>query len=160
MSKVEILEELPKLTTEERKEILLKLVEQAVRNVCDYRLYILRAINVRRNHAHVLVTAARKPELLLEAFNSYSTRALRKAGAISQAFKPWIRHGSTIYLWKERDVAKAIEYVVLGQGDELFRLDGNYALPDGRATGPPVEPPYLLFTPVGRHQIIRSVKSL
>jgi len=37
--------------------------------------------------------------------------------------KLWARHGSTIYLWKERDVAKAIEYVMLGQGDELFRLD-------------------------------------
>jgi len=24
---------------------------------------------------------------------------------------------------KERDVAKAIEYVLLGQGDELFKLD-------------------------------------
>ena len=32
------------------------------------------------------------------------------------------RHGSTVYLWKERDVAKAIEYVMLGQGEDLFRL--------------------------------------
>ncbi len=31
--------------------------------------------------------------------------------------KPWARHGSTIYLWKERDVEKAVEYVLLGQGD-------------------------------------------
>ena len=37
--------------------------------------------------------------------------------------KPWSRHGSTIYLWKDEDVAKAIEYVVLGQGEEeLVRL--------------------------------------
>jgi len=101
------------------------IVEQAVKEVCDYRRYVLRAINVRTNHVHVVVTAAREPEPLLEAFKSYSTRALRRAGVISQTLKPWIRHGSTIYLWKERDVAKAIEYVMLSQGDELFSLDGN-----------------------------------
>jgi hypothetical protein len=61
----------------------------------------------------------------LDTFKSYSTRALRKAGLISAGIKPWIRHGSTIYLWKERDVAKAIEYVMLGQGDDLFRLDDD-----------------------------------
>jgi REP element-mobilizing transposase RayT len=99
------------------------IVEQAVKEVCDYRRYVLRAINVRTNHVHLVVTAAREPEPLLEAFKSYSTRALRRAGVISPTLKPWIRHGSTIYLWKERDVAKAIEYVMLSQGYELFRLD-------------------------------------
>jgi len=37
--------------------------------------------------------------------------------------KPWARHGNTIYLWKEKHVAKAIEYVIHGQGEEMFRLD-------------------------------------
>jgi len=36
--------------------------------------------------------------------------------------KPWSRHGSTIYLWKDEGVDKGIEYVVLGQGEELVRL--------------------------------------
>jgi hypothetical protein len=95
-------------------------------------------MNVRTNHAHVVVTAACEPESILEAFKSYSTRALRLAKLISQTLKPWIRHGSTAYLWKERDVAKAIEYVALGQGDDLFRLDDDEedALTDGRATAP------------------------
>jgi REP element-mobilizing transposase RayT len=101
------------------------IVEQAVRNVCEHRRYILRGINVRTNHVHIVATAAREPEALLEAFKSYSTRELRKSGVISQTLKPWIRHGSTIYLWKERDVAKAIEYVMLSQGDDLFRLDDD-----------------------------------
>ena len=100
-----------------------KIVEQAVREVCDYRDYILRAINVRTNHVHAVVTAARAPEPVLDAFKSYSTRALRNAKLLSPRIKPWVRHGSTIYLWKERDVAKAIEYVLLGQGDELFSFD-------------------------------------
>jgi Transposase IS200 like len=55
-----------------------KIVEQAVREVCDYRDYILRAINVRTNHVHAVLTAAREPEPILDAFKSYSTRALRK----------------------------------------------------------------------------------
>ena len=48
-----------------------------------------------------------------------------ETGLLSETVKPWARHGSTIYLWKERDVAKAIEYVLLGQGDDLFRLDDD-----------------------------------
>ena len=100
-------------------------VEKAVREVCDHRGYILRAINIRTNHVHTVVTAARKPELVLIAFQAYATRALRKKGLVSQGVKPWARHGSTIYLWKERDVEKAIDYVLFGQGDELFRLDDD-----------------------------------
>ena len=124
----------PPVTLDARKR---SIVEQAVRGVCEHRQYILRVMNVRTNHAHVVVTAACEPESILEAFKSYSTRALRIAKVISQTLKPWIRHGSTVYLWKERDVAKAIEYVMLGQGDDLFRLDDeDDALPNGRATAP------------------------
>ena len=97
-------------------------VKKAVREVCTFRKYLLRAINVSTNHVHSVVSAMTKPEPILDAFKSYSTGALRKAGLISDKTRPWIRHGSTIYLWKERDVAKAIEYVMLEQGDDLFRL--------------------------------------
>jgi len=102
-----------------------KVVEQAVREVCVHRKYFLRAINVRTNHVHTVVTAMVKPESILDAFKSYSTRALRAAKLISESAKPWTRHGSTIYLWKEGDVAKGLEYVLLGQGNDLFRLDDD-----------------------------------
>jgi len=59
-----------------------------------------------------------QPEPILDTFKSYATRAMRKAGVLSVRIRPWARHGSTIYLWKERDVEKAVEYVFLGQGDE------------------------------------------
>ena len=97
-------------------------VEQAVREVCLHRKYRLRAINVRTNHAHSVVSALSDPEPMLDSFKSYSTRALRDAGLLSVHVKPWARHGSTIYLWKERDVEKAVEYVLLGQ-DHEFSLD-------------------------------------
>ena len=97
-------------------------VEQAVREVCLHRRYRLRAINVRSNHAHSIVSALRNPEPILDAFKSYATRALRAAGLLPTSVKPWARHGSTIYLWKERDVEKAVEYVLLGQ-DHEFSFD-------------------------------------
>ncbi|MEP6911722.1 MAG: hypothetical protein ABI923_03145 [bacterium] len=37
-----------------------KVVENAVREVCEHRQYILRAINVRTNHVHTVVAAAIK----------------------------------------------------------------------------------------------------
>src|SRR5437773_2382568 len=64
------------------------IVEQAIREVCDYRRYVLRAINVRTNHVHSVVTALQEPEPLLEAFKSYSTRALLKRGVISHTLNP------------------------------------------------------------------------
>jgi REP element-mobilizing transposase RayT len=100
-----------------------KVVETAVREVCNHRKYLLRAINVRTNHVHTVVSAMQNPEPILNSFKSYSTRALRQAGLLQRTSKPWARHGSTIYLWKEQAVAKAVAYVLLGQGNELFTLD-------------------------------------
>lgn len=94
-------------------------VEKAVREVCLHHKYQLRAINVRTNHVHTVVSAVREPEPILHAFKAYSTRALRRGGLLKVSVKPWARHGSTIYLWKERDIEKAVEYVLLGQDGEL-----------------------------------------
>jgi REP element-mobilizing transposase RayT len=95
-----------------------EVVEKAVREVCRYRGYGLLALNARTNHVHAIVSAARKPEPILEALKAYATRKLREAGLISASTKPWVRHGSTRYLWKERHVEKAMHYVLYGQGDD------------------------------------------
>jgi len=78
------------------------IVADAIREVCTHRKYTLRATNVRSNHAHSVVSVVGPPEPILDAFKSYSTRALRTAGLLSDCVKPWARHGSTIYLWKEK----------------------------------------------------------
>jgi len=80
------------------------------------------AVNARTNHVHVVVSAGCKPEPILDAFKAYATRKLRGMGLISTRTKPWVRHGSTRYLWKERHVEKAIEYVLYGQGDDPLDL--------------------------------------
>ena len=98
-------------------------VEQAIREVCEHRPYTLLAINVRTNHVHTVVSALCKPEPILAAFQAYATRKLREAGLLSRKTKPWARHGSTPYLWKEKHVERAIDYVINGQGDDLPSFD-------------------------------------
>lgn len=94
-------------------------VEKAIREVCEKRGYKLLAINVRTNHVHTVVSAQKKPEPILQAFQAYATRKLREAVLLSRDVKPWARHGSTPYLWKEKHVERAIDYVLYGQGGEL-----------------------------------------
>ena len=67
------------------------------------------------------------PEPILAAFKSYATRALRHAG-LDKNIQPWLRHGSTVYLWTERHVNKGIEYVVLGQ-DHPFAVEPRASAP-------------------------------
>ena len=82
------------------------------------------------------------PEPVLEAFKAYATRALRGAKLMPTKVKPWVRHGGTVYLWKEKDVAKAIEYVFWARGMICFGSAttsdhaSGHALPNGRATAP------------------------
>ncbi|MGH9970978.1 MAG: transposase [Pyrinomonadaceae bacterium] len=98
-------------------------IEDAIREVCVHRGYSLLAFNIRTNHVHTVVSAALKPEPILQAFQAYATRALRRKGLLAPTVKPWSRHGSTRYLWKERHVEKAIDYVLYGQGDDLPTFD-------------------------------------
>ncbi|MCA1602750.1 MAG: transposase [Acidobacteria bacterium] len=100
-----------------------RVVEDAIREVCRHRKYFLWAFNIRTNHVHTVVSAAVKPEPILQAFQAYPTRTLRREGLLPLDVKPWSRHGSTPYLWKERHVERAIDYVLYGQGDELPSFD-------------------------------------
>jgi hypothetical protein len=56
----------------------------------------------------------------LEAIKAYATRELRQTGSMPATVKPWARHGSTRYLWKDKNVEKATAYVMYEQGDEPF----------------------------------------
>jgi len=98
-------------------------VEAAIREVCKVRNYGLYAINVRTNHAHLVVSASGKPELMMNAFKAYATRRLRSEDLVGESTKVWARHGSTRYLWTEQHIDSAVEYVVNGQGGELPTFD-------------------------------------
>ncbi|MGB7202548.1 MAG: transposase [Pyrinomonadaceae bacterium] len=100
-----------------------KVVDAAIRGVCQVRSYVLFGLHVRTNHAHIVVGNAAKPERMMDSFKAYATRALRKARLIDTNQKPWSRHGSTRYLWTDEHIATAVDYVVNGQGDELPTFD-------------------------------------
>lgn len=95
------------------------IVEKTVREVCQHRDWLLQAINVRTNHVHTVVVADRKPEAVMDTFKAYATRRMTEAGVWQRGQKPWSRHGSTRWLWTERSVERAIDYVLNCQGDEL-----------------------------------------
>jgi len=100
-----------------------KVVETAIIEVCTVREYVLHGLNVRTNHAHLVVKNAGKPERMMDSFKAYSTKALRSAGLAGPEQKIWSRHGSTLYLWTEEHIATAVDYVLNGQGGELPSFD-------------------------------------
>jgi REP element-mobilizing transposase RayT len=100
-----------------------RVVENAIREVCDFRRYCLFAVNVRTNHAHTVVSNSDIPERIMNSFKAYSTRALRNAGLLAADARAWSRHGSTRYLWTDEHISAAVDYVVNGQGGELPKFD-------------------------------------
>jgi len=98
-------------------------VEKAIRQTCGLRKWHLHAVNVRTNHVHAVVTANRKPELVLHTFKANATRQLREDNLWLHPFSPWAQKGSKVRLWNERSVANAINYVLNGQGDDLPNFD-------------------------------------
>jgi REP element-mobilizing transposase RayT len=107
------MKEEPVLLNENQRAV----VKEAINEVCDYRRYDLKAINVRTNHAHAVVAAQSKPEPIVDAFKSYATRRLREAGLLTANVRPWARGRSRRYLWKPQHVSRAVDYVLYGQGD-------------------------------------------
>ncbi|NOT47517.1 MAG: hypothetical protein HOP17_07175 [Acidobacteria bacterium] len=97
-------------------------VEAAITEVCEFRNYLLRAVNVRTNHAHVVASAGVKPEKIVNDFKVYATRRLRKEGMCDGEQKIWSRGASTRYLWKPRHVEAAIDYVKYCQEDVPFEF--------------------------------------
>ena len=93
------------------------LVDSAIRQVCYKREFPLHAVNVRTNHAHAVLSAARKPERIVDALKANATKLLRQSGLIGPDTKVWSRGRSRRYLWKPRQVHAAIEYTLYGQGD-------------------------------------------
>ncbi len=101
-----------------------ELVELAIREVCDYRNWLLRAINIRINHVHTVVSIGdASPSKALNSFKAYSTRKLRENNLWKFEHSPWSGLGSKRHLWNEESIEKAVDYVINGQGDELPDFD-------------------------------------
>jgi REP element-mobilizing transposase RayT len=102
-----------------------EIVTQAIKDVCKFRGYVLHAMNVRTNHAHIVVTACKPPETVADEFKKYSTRSLRENGLVTDTAKIWSRGRSRQYLWKPYQLDGAIDYVLYGQGPIPEELGGT-----------------------------------
>jgi REP element-mobilizing transposase RayT len=99
-------------------------IETAIRETCVVRKWILRAINVRTNHVHAVVSIGEaKPERALNDFKAYATRRMRRNACWHSERSPWSDKGSRRPLWNERSVELAVDYVINGQGDDLPDFD-------------------------------------
>ena len=88
----------------------------AIQEVCTYRDWTLLAVHIRFTHVHIVVEADQPPEVVMNAFKSYSSRALNR---IEPACRRWTRHGSTRYLWSPAEISAAVHYVILEQGEPM-----------------------------------------
>jgi REP element-mobilizing transposase RayT len=101
-------------------------VEQSIRETCELRQWLLRALNVRTNHVHVVASIGEaRPESALNAFKANATRQMRQDGRWPSAASPWADRGSNRYLWNERSVSRALDYVIKGQDGEIPDLDAE-----------------------------------
>jgi REP element-mobilizing transposase RayT len=99
-------------------------VDAAVRDTCEHRRWYLHAHNVRTNHVHCVVSIGEtKPGRALNALKANATRQMRADGNWPGARSPWADKGSERYLWSERSVALAIDYVNNRQGGDLPDFD-------------------------------------
>jgi len=95
-------------------------VETAIKDTCKHRAWRLRALNVRTNHVHVVVSIGlTRPERALNALKANATRQMREDGNWQESLSPWADKGSQRYLWTERSLSLAIDYVINGQGGDL-----------------------------------------
>ena len=98
-------------------------VESTIREVCQFRHWLLMALGVRTNHAHAVVRADAPSSKMLNDFKSYSTRKLRENGEWRYRHSPWVDKGSRRNLWTDTHVERACDYVINGQGGPLPAFD-------------------------------------
>jgi REP element-mobilizing transposase RayT len=94
-------------------------VLQGIEEACGRRNWTLLAAHVRTNHIHVVVAANEQPELVMQAFKSYASRALNQTALDGPNRRRWARHGSTRYLWTADAVNAAVHYVLCEQGEPM-----------------------------------------
>ena len=101
-----------------------RIVEEAISETCTIRRWQVIAINVRTNHVHaVLSIGTKNPSAALNAMKANATRKLRENGLWDSNRSPWSARGSKRYLWNEKSVFHASDYVLNGQGGELPEFD-------------------------------------
>jgi REP element-mobilizing transposase RayT len=92
-----------------------ELVQSVIAEHAAFRGWELHAVNCRRNHVHVVVSAAGRPiELPREQFKSWTTRRLKELSG-GERSDWWTERGWDVYIDDLDDLAAVVEYVPDGQ---------------------------------------------
>ncbi len=104
------------LTAEQRT-----IVESVIDMHCGIRRWHLHAAKCLTNHIHVVVTADRSPEVVMDQLKSWCTRRLkenlraRECTGGPMRINWWTQRGSKQSINDEEGLARAISYVLEGQ---------------------------------------------
>jgi hypothetical protein len=74
---------------------------------------------------HVIVEAEVPPAKVMNDFKAHASRALNQREGDERGRRRWARHGSTRWLWKDRDVREAIRYGIEEQGRPMAVFPGD-----------------------------------
>jgi REP element-mobilizing transposase RayT len=102
-------------------------VHKQVAETCAYKGWQLHAVNCRSNHVHVVVSAAAPPKIIREQLKAWCTRRLNEQQVESRIPEHerrrqwWAERGSIRWIFRESDLADAIDYV-LNQQDNPHRF--------------------------------------
>jgi REP element-mobilizing transposase RayT len=91
-------------------------VENAVKEICEFRSWILWAVAARSNHVHVVVTAFDyKPTLAMNQLKSKATRELRRHCDTWRERPVWSAKGDREFLNSEDEIDQCVVYVLEAQ---------------------------------------------
>ena len=108
-SRARMIEDACRLDLEQRQR-----VEDQIRETCEFRGWILHAVNCRSNHVHVVLTAPLHPKKVRSQLKSWTTRRLKEL-AMSRGEDArenwWAERGSQRYINDEAGLEAVILYV-------------------------------------------------
>ncbi|MBP7867322.1 MAG: transposase [Acidobacteria bacterium] len=102
-----------------------KIVLAAILEVVSCRGWKLAAAHVRSNHVHVVLSAPKHPDRVMNDLKAYASRHLNEMRIDPEGRKRWARHGSTRWLWTDEQVDEAISYTLEEQGEPMEVWDGR-----------------------------------
>jgi len=97
-------------------------VHAATIEVGGHRQWKLLALHVRTTHVHAVVAAPVAPEKVLNDFKAYATRRLRREQLAEAGLRLCATHGSTRYVWNDKQLAEVVDYVIKRQGQLMKPL--------------------------------------
>jgi REP element-mobilizing transposase RayT len=98
-------------------------VHEQVVETCEHRRWPLHAVNCRTNHVHVVLSSTSHPKTIREQLKAWCTRRLNEQQAemgvleADRRSKWWADRGSIRWIFRDEDLAAAIEYVLDRQDD-------------------------------------------